>query len=141
MIEFVIPGKPVGKGRPRFSRRGGFARTFTPEKTVNFEQLVAWSAKQAIGNTPVFAQACEVTIEAQFMPPASWSAKRRQKASEGFAHHLVAPDADNIAKSVLDGLNGTVWADDKQVVCLTIRKRYGSSDQTKVSIRVLDDGC
>ena len=138
MIEFTIPGKPIGKGRPRFSRQGGFVRAFTPEKTVNFEQLVAWTAKQAIGNAPAFAHACEVVIEAEFLPPSSWSAKKRQRASEGMEHHLVSPDADNLAKAVLDGLNGTVWVDDKQVVCLTVKKRYGTSDRTNVLIRLLD---
>jgi Holliday junction resolvase RusA-like endonuclease len=105
---------------------------------VNFEQLVAWTAKQAIGNAPAFAHACEVVIEAEFLPPSSWSAKKRQRVSEGMEHHLVSPDADNIAKAVLDGLNGTVWVDDKQVVCLTVKKRYGTSDRTNVLIRVLD---
>ena len=138
MIEFTIPGKPIGKGRPRFSRQGGFVRAFTPEKTVNFEQLVAWTAKQAIGNAPAFAHACVVVIEAEFLPPSSWSAKKRKRASEGMEHHLVSPDADNIAKAVLDGLNGTVWVDDKQVVCLTVKKRYGTSDRTNVLIPGLD---
>lgn len=34
-IRFSVPGKPLGKGRPRFSRASG--RAFTPAKTVSYE--------------------------------------------------------------------------------------------------------
>ena len=34
------------------------------------------------------------------------------------------PDADNIAKSVLDALNGLAYADDKQIVTLVVDKYY-----------------
>ena len=36
-IQFTVPGVPVGKGRPRFTR-GGHA--YTPEKTAAFEEKV-----------------------------------------------------------------------------------------------------
>lgn len=34
-VEFVVPGKPVAKGRPRFSRHNGIVRTHTPEEAVS----------------------------------------------------------------------------------------------------------
>ena len=34
------------------------------------------------------------------------------------------PDTDNIAKSILDSLNGIAYLDDKQVVDLRVRKQY-----------------
>ena len=37
IAELTIPGEPVGKGRPRFTKNG---HSFTPEKTVNYENLV-----------------------------------------------------------------------------------------------------
>ena len=37
ILRFTVPGKPVGKARPRFTRRG-FA--YTPEKTVRYEAAV-----------------------------------------------------------------------------------------------------
>ena len=39
-ISFNIPGEPQGKGRPRFSTRGGFVKTYTPEKTASYENFV-----------------------------------------------------------------------------------------------------
>lgn len=37
ILRFTVEGKPVGKARPRFTRRG-FA--YTPEKTVRYEAAV-----------------------------------------------------------------------------------------------------
>ena len=49
MIKFTIPGEPRGKGRPRFSNRGGYVRTYTDEKTASYENLVKmeyqWTSK------------------------------------------------------------------------------------------------
>ncbi|SAK33221.1 endodeoxyribonuclease RusA [Burkholderia multivorans] len=39
-VVFVVPGKPVAKGRPRFVRRGPHVRTYTPEPTERYENLV-----------------------------------------------------------------------------------------------------
>lgn len=36
---------------------------------------------------------------------------------------VVRPDADNVAKLVLDALNGAAWEDDTQVVSLSVVKR------------------
>ena len=36
---------------------------------------------------------------------------------------VVRPDADNVAKLVLDALNGAAWEDDTQVVALSVVKR------------------
>ena len=38
--KFTVPGEPIGKGRPRFSKQGNFVRTYTPEKTASYENLV-----------------------------------------------------------------------------------------------------
>ena len=37
---FEIIGKSQGKGRPRFSIRDGFVKTYTPEKTASYENFV-----------------------------------------------------------------------------------------------------
>lgn len=49
----------------------------------------------------------------------------------------VKPDADNIAKLVLDALNGIAYADDKQVVGLTTIKHdrvRGIEPQTHITV-------
>ncbi len=49
MIEFTIPGTPVGKGRARSTRSG---RHYTPEATRAYESQVAWLATAARGAAP-----------------------------------------------------------------------------------------
>lgn len=50
-VEFTVPGKPVAKGRPRFARHGAHVRTFTPEATERYENLVKMAARAAMRDT------------------------------------------------------------------------------------------
>ncbi len=38
--EIIVDGEPVGKGRPKFSRQGNYVKTYTPEKTADYENLI-----------------------------------------------------------------------------------------------------
>ena len=44
------------------------------------------------------------------------------------------PDIDNIAKAILDGLNGIAYGDDNQISELEIQKLYDSRARTEVEI-------
>ena len=48
MIEIILAGVPVGKGRPRFVKSTG--RAFTPEKTVRFEDRLSIVAQEAMAD-------------------------------------------------------------------------------------------
>jgi Holliday junction resolvase RusA-like endonuclease len=134
LIEFVVPGKPVPKKRPRFTKVGAFVRTYTPEETVNFEGLVALAAMKARGDIAPTEAAVALEVEIELIPPKSWSLKKKRMALVGELWPVSKPDADNVVKSIQDALNGVVWVDDSQVVRLTASKRYGSADQTRVRI-------
>lgn len=47
----------------------------------------------------------------------------------------VKPDTDNIAKSILDALNGIAYNDDKQVVTLIVQKWYAEVPSVSVMIK------
>jgi len=120
-VQLTIPGTPVGKGRPRVTRRG----VFTPEKTQRFEQVVraAWrrsGAAMAPKDAVVFC-----SILAFFAPPKSASKRTRDKLLR-MGYHCKRPDADNIVKAVLDALNGLAYPDDSAVQILDARKYYTS---------------
>lgn len=129
----TIPGKPVAKGRPRAYRRGQRAAVFTPEKTVAFENLVTMCAMSQFDDGPL---SCALSVEID----AYWPMKGQplKTSLRPRARKSTAPDADNVAKAVLDGLQGVVYADDSIVVELTVRKWYaaqGDSPRTEVTIR------
>ena len=48
--------------------------------------------------------------------------------------HIYKPDADNLAKFVMDALNGTYYKDDSQVCALHVMKRYGDENSVRVQL-------
>jgi Holliday junction resolvase RusA-like endonuclease len=51
----------------------------------------------------------------------------------------IKPDTDNIAKSILDSLNGIAFLDDKQVVKLEVEKYYAANASVVVTIQEVSD--
>jgi len=99
MIPFTVPGEPQAAARPRVTRNG----TYTPRATLAAQQAVAAAFRAAYpGHRPEATTAWAVGVLAMRY-------ERRPR------------DVDNIAKNVLDGLNGVAWADDAQVEALTVR--------------------
>lgn len=132
-ICFNIPGKPFGKQRPKFTRRGGFPHAVTPKETVVYENLVKLSYKEQEGNKRFPDTAMiEVSITAYYDIPKSTSKKRKALMVEGKLRPTKKPDADNICKCILDALNGIAYHDDAAVVTATISKRY--SDRPHVEV-------
>lgn len=136
-IEFFVPGAPVGKGRPRAARRGAGVVMFTPEKTAGYEALVAATASNAMRAEagPLFAGPLEAVLEMRFPVPASWSKAKRARALAGVEWRTSKPDADNVAKAILDACNGVVFRDDSQVVILIATKAFSEEPGVRVVIR------
>lgn len=129
MEKFEVIGNIVGKGRPRFTRIGGYVRTYTPKRTHDYESLI----KEAYPGV-MHEGALRIEISAFFMIPKSYTKKRSAKLPG--KPYMMKPDIDNIAKSVLDGLNGTAWKDDNQVVELKIKKYYAIDNIEKIEITI-----
>lgn len=134
LIIVTVPGVPVAKGRPRITARGGFARAYTPAKTVRYEDLVRIAAYDRMnGNPPVSGQVT-VCITAYVAAPKSMRKRDRELAAEGLLHPTTRPDADNYAKAALDGCNGILFKDDAQVTDLIVRKRYSERPRLVISM-------
>lgn len=136
-IAFVIPGTPVGKGRPKFARRGNFTVAHTPEKTASYENLVKVKAEEAMGGRPVIEGAVSVGVRIFVTPPASWSLKKQRAALAGEIFPTSKPDVDNVVKGIFDACNEIVWRDDKQACDVVITKRYDLTPRAIVEVRAL----
>ena len=138
-IEFFVPGAPVGKGRPRAARRGAGVVMFTPGKTAGYEALVAATAAAAPPGDALAHQLLdgplEAVLEMRFPVPASWSKAKRERALAGAEWHTSKPDADNVAKAILDACNGVVFRDDSQIVILIATKAFSEEPGVRVVIR------
>jgi len=128
MIDFKIPGAPVGKARPRMSRSG---HVYTPKKTKDAEALVKF-----YGQTHCSPVTGPVTLRMVFgMPiPKSYTKKQRAQIDAGILYPAKTPDIDNLIKLILDGLNGIAYADDKQVIEILAVKYYADVPGTTVQI-------
>lgn len=123
-IEFTVPGDPRGKGRPRFSRVGKFTKTYTDAKTKAYEELIADAARRAMIPDEPLETPVGVHMEINVPIPSSYSNKRKMDCLRGIEMPCKKPDIDNIAKGVLDAMNGIVYKDDVQVIRLSLRKNY-----------------
>ena len=134
MITIEIPGYPVAKGRPKFTRTG---IAYTPAKTRNYEAFVKLIAVQAMNGAAPLLEALNVRVVAECAIPQSWSKKKRDLAARGILRPTTRPDADNLVKS-LDGMTGITWKDDSQIVELSVSKIY--SEQPRLLVTIMELG-
>ncbi len=136
-VTVVLQEAPQGKGRPRASLKGGFARLYTPEKTRDYEDRIRTAARAAMGNRAPIGVPVEMVLRAVFPIPASWSNRKTQKAILGEIKPTGKPDLDNICKAFSDALNGIAYVDDALICDTTMRKRYGPQALVAVTVRPL----
>ena len=133
-ITVTIPGEPVGKGRPRFTKSG---TPYTPQKTRAYENKVAFLYKLAARGQK-FQRHVPVVIEirAFYEIPQSDSKRQRERKLSGAILPCKKPDIDNVVKAMLDAINGIAYEDDAQVVTISASKAY--SERPRMEIRVSD---
>lgn len=133
-LEFVVPGQPRGKGRPRFARVGKGVRAYSTDNDVAHESSVAYLARQA---GQMLDGAVAIHIKAHYRIPKSFSRKKREQAIDGALRPTTKPDLDNVVKAILDGLNHVAYADDAQVVEVQAQKQYGTDPHVEVCVQEL----
>ena len=117
-VKFIIPGPAQAKQRPRVNRNTG--RIYTPSATHKYEKLV----KESYGDRYFFdEQYISVKITFKFTIPKSYSKAEYYEALIGDIRPRKA-DIDNYIKSVLDGLNGVAFTDDRYICHLEAEKIY-----------------
>lgn len=139
MIELRIPGKPVGKKRPRFARGGKFTTTYNDQRTDEgkFILFLRESYSGAVEYGPL-----RIDCEFVFDRPKSHygtgrnAGKIKQSSPQ---YHVIKPDKDNLEKFVFDCMEGVVFHNDSQVYAGETVKRYadvGESAHTNIRIHL-----
>lgn len=123
MFSFFVPGKPMGKERPRHTRTGV---TYTPGKTKAYEEFVRTIFKDKYKASKPIDKGISVAvfIIAYFKQPKNLTKAKRELIAKDKLYPTVKPDNDNIAKIICDSLNGLAYADDNQITELKVCKRY-----------------
>ena len=124
---FTVAGKPQGKARPKAHRQGDSIRFYEPSKTKNYEYKIGWAYRFAGGK--MLEKPVGIYVTAAFAIPKSFTKAQREMAQRGELLPQVKPDAGNILKAVLDGLNGVAYPDDKNVYAVSCKKYYTTKDE------------
>ena len=121
-IAITVSGRPVPQPRPRITRRGP-PRAYVPsEHPVHAYRAKIAEQADCLGCFPT-DKPVAVEITAVFKRPKSHLRNGILKD----AAPLVPPaDVDNLAKAILDSLNGVAYQDDKLVTSLTVKKAYST---------------
>ena len=105
----VVRGEPTPKARPRVVN----GHAYTPKRTKDAEKEVAYAWLKEYGAKKISSP---INIEIIF--------NMRPPQGKRTSHVQKRPDIDNLVKTILDGLNGVAYLDDKQVYRLTAIKRW-----------------
>lgn len=127
---FFIVGIPVPKGRPRATARGAYTILYTPKATKDYEEHVAKIASKHIPKTGMIMGPITISLTFYMKAPKKYAKKMGTP-------HVTRPDVDNLAKAILDGLEGILYKNDAQVTTLYAHKCYGDKPRVGVSVSEL----
>lgn len=138
---FTVPGRPQGKARARtfYNPKLQKMSSITPESTVLYENLISTCYQNAAGNNRFSDEAyIKLRIQAFYEVPKSASKAKKAMMLSGEVLPSRKPDIDNIAKVVLDALNGVAYRDDVQVVELLMRKQYSENPRLEICLEEIN---
>ena len=132
IYEFEVPGKIIGKGRPRLNTYTG--SVYTPTRTKDYESLVMQYFLLKYPRYKPFEGRVQVEINALFEVPKSTKKVDKELMLSNQINPTKKPDIDNIVKIILDAMNGIAFKDDIQITKLNVEKTY--STQEKIQIKI-----
>lgn len=136
MISATIPGKPMGEPRARFARVGRFVRTYTTAKSTSYRSLVQHYVGEAMRASRLEPIVGPIVVEIDAFSACPKTQQRKREPTPQ-RPSTTKPDVDNVAKIILDSLNGVAWIDDAQVCDVRVRKYIAAQDQPpRVVVRI-----
>ena len=125
MTLITLELEPKGKGRPRVTFKGGYARAYPPATTAKWESAAVFILRSQWTGGPI-SKPVRVEIDAISKRPIRLC---RKKDPAGLLIRAALPDADNVAKACLDALQkAEIIENDKLVVDLRIRSLYAEKN-------------
>ena len=135
-ISITIPGKPIGKARPRFFKRGNFVGTYSAQKTEEGQCMLEICKALGENFKPLTGP---LKLEIDFFMPRPKShfgtGRNVDKLKESApTYPTTKPDISNCIKFYEDCLNGLAWVDDKQICEIHARRIYSAVPETDIFI-------
>lgn len=121
---FTVTGRVVGSARPRVTRYG----TYIPRETRRYRERIRGEFIEQGGQLISGPVSVSITV-CRALP------KSRPKRMES-EPDTFKPDVDNVAKNVLDALNGIAFEDDSLVVELRVRKMPRRRQEERIVVTI-----
>ena len=131
-ISFVIPGRPIPKGRPR----AGSGRIYTPKRTADYEALVGWTARRDMDGRKMLSGPVGLRVLLGFPVPTRTPKKRYEEMLSSPC--MAKEDVDNCLKGIADAMNGVVYEDDRQIVKALVEKHWTLPGEERAIVQVFD---
>ena len=125
MNKFTIPIEAQSKQRARIVFQNGKARSYTPAKTVKFENFV----KMFVSSQPHKYYDTELLFMSIkiFLPLPKSKYRKRNPVKEQFCKGRR--DLDNMVKSIKDALQGVLYKNDNQICQMYLAKYYAAQGE------------
>lgn len=148
LLDITVPGTPKGAMRPRsriIHSKPPVVQVYQDPDDVENEDRIAALVTAAWRGRPLLDEAVSIEIETWHARPEKL--KRKRDAGDGPRMYVGKPDADNVAKLVMDALTwdqrrwekkgiGGIWTNDTRVADLVVRRRYLPLDERSVELGV-----
>lgn len=131
----TLPGKPVAKGRPKFTKTG---HAYTPGKTRGAEAVLREAFQWQYPRHIALAGPVRMTVIFYMPIPEGMKKADRIAAEAEQLWHTKKPDADNMLKLVTDALNGLAFWDDSQICDVRAKKLYSKQPRTVIELESLE---
>ena len=126
MIKFTLLGKPIAQPRQRHAVRGGHAVSYMPkDHPIHGFKLAIQNVAYCEIDKLIEGPVC---LSLVFVMPRPKGKIWKRKPMPRYLH-TSTPDADNLAKAVMDALNGIAYKDDSQVCQLRVEKWVAGGDE------------
>lgn len=139
-LSFFVAGNPVGQPRIRATVRKNckHATVYDPGTADEWKALVAAAVQQ-------YRPATQILGPVRLLLNFFLKRPKLHYGTDGSIKplapelHISKPDADNLAKAVMDAITATglIWHDDCQVHRLTVQKLYSHGGNDKTGVHVL----
>ena len=129
----TVCGKPQGKGRPRYTVRGGHAVAYTPENTRAYEARIKAAWQEQDGRN-FGAAALALTLTAYYPVPSRARKAEREAMLSGQVPVRDKPDLDNVLKICADALNGVAYEDDRQITHINAARMYSEDPRVEIDL-------
>ena len=144
--KLVLYEDPEGAKRPRFrlvNRKNymnmaiqarDFVHVYSPNAADDHRFMHRLVDQELIQLNGLISTPMQVSINTFSRTPSYFNQADTILAEIGLHRPMQKPDVDNIAKSILDAMNGFVFKDDNQVSKISVEKRFALEEKAVITV-------